>query len=329
MTKPKVFITREIPSTGLDMLKNRYDLEVNPDDRPLTKQEIITGIQGKDALLSQLTDTIDAEVVAANPHLKIIANYAVGYNNIDVAEATKRGIPVSNTPGVLTETTADLAWLLMMAVARRLGECERFIRTQEFRGWGAMFLLGTDVYGKTLGIVGMGRIGKAMAKRAQGFDMKVIYYNRSGAIPDNEEQQLGATYYPLEDLLQEADFVSLHVPLTDCTRHMIGKKELEAMKESAYIINTARGSVIDEQALIAALKEKKIAGAGLDVFENEPHVPKELIAMENIVIAPHVGSATFETRDRMGTMAAHNIIAALNGEEIPNLINKEAVNIKK
>ncbi|MBZ4687303.1 MAG: glyoxylate reductase [Clostridia bacterium] len=325
MSRAKVFVTREIPAAGLDMLKERYDVEVNPYDRPLTKEEIIAGVKGKDALLPLLTDIIDAEVMDANPNLKIIADYAVGYNNIDIEEATKRGIPVSNTPGVLTETTADLAWLLMMAVARRLGECERYLRTKEFKGWGPMFLLGTDVYGKTLGIIGMGRIGKAMAKRAKGFDMRVIYYNSSGAISEEEEKRLEAMYYPLEDLLKEADFVSLHVPLTKGTRHLIGEKELELMKETAYIINTARGPVIDEKALIAALKEKKIAGAGLDVFENEPLVPKELLQMENVVLAPHVGSATLETRSRMAVMAAQNIIAALNGEEIPNLVNKEVL----
>lgn len=329
MAKAKIFVTRKIPEAGLELLRKEFDVEVNPHDRALTREEIIEGVKDKDALLSLLTDRIDGEIMDAAPNLKIIANYAVGYNNIDVKAATERGIVVSNTPGVLTETTADFAWALLLAVARRLCESERVLRSGGFRGWEPLFLLGTDVYEKTLGIVGMGRIGKAVARRAKGFRMKVLYYRKSGPLPPWKEEALSAKYCLFEDLLKEADYLSLHVPLTAETYHMIGEKELSMMKKSAYIINTARGSVIDEEALIAALKQGKIAGAALDVYENEPYVPAALCEMENVVLAPHLGSATVETRNAMAVKAAENIIAMLKGREVPNIVNKEVLNKKK
>lgn len=322
MSQGKVFITRDVPSRVIETLKEDFHVEVNPHDRELTKEELAEAVKEKDALLCLLTDTIDAQVLDAADRLKIVANYAVGFNNIDIDAAVKRGIAVANTPGVLTETSADFAWTLLMAAARRLGEAERFLRAGKFKGWKPLLLLGDDVYGRVLGIVGMGRIGKAVAERARCFKMKVIYYDER-QLTSEEENQLNAEFYPFEKLIRESDFISLHVPLTESTKYMIGKKELEEMKETAYLINTARGPVIDEKALIEALKNKVIAGAALDVFEYEPYVPEELMELENAVLAPHVASATKETRERMGMIAAENIIAALKGEQIPNLVNKE------
>lgn len=320
--RPKVFVTRKIPEPGLDMLKAACEVYVNPEDRVLTKQEIMDGVKDKDALLCLLTDTIDGEVMDAGPSLKVIANYAVGYNNIDIAAATARRIPVSNTPGVLTETTADLTWALLMAVARRIVEGDKFVRAGKFKGWGPLMLLGTDVYGKTLGIIGLGRIGEAVARRARGFGMRVIYTN-SKPRKKPDDQTLGVEYRPLDRLLQEADFISIHAPLTEDTYHLVGEKELKMMKKSAYLINTSRGPVVDEKALVRALQEGEIAGAGLDVFENEPEIAPGLAELDNVVIIPHLGSASLETRTKMATMAAANILAGLRGEVLPNLVNRE------
>lgn len=322
MSGGKVFITRDVPSRVIETLKKEFEVEINPHDRELSKEELAEAVKGKDALMCLLTDTVDDQILEAADRLKIVANYAVGFNNIDVNAASKRGIAITNTPGVLTETTADFAWTLLMAVARRLCEAERFLRAGKFKGWKPLLLLGDDIYGKVLGIVGMGRIGKAVAERAKCFKMKIIYYDER-RLAAEEENQLNAEFYPFEKLIKESDFVSLHVPLTESTKYMIGGKELEEMKETAYLINTARGPVVDEKALIEALKNKNISGAALDVFEYEPYVPEELIELENAVLAPHVASATRETRERMGMIAAENIIAALKNEQIPNLINKE------
>jgi len=321
----KVFVTRRIPKKGIEMLKQKgYELEVNEEDRVLAKKEIIKGVKGKDALLCLLTDTIDSDIIDAEPGLKAISNYAVGYNNIDVEYATKKKIPVTNTPGVLTDTTADLAFTLMMAAARRIGEGERLARAGRFKGWGPLMLLGQDIHGKTLGIIGAGRIGTAIAKRAEkGFGMKIIYTDTH----KNErlEKEVDARFVTQEELLKESDFVTLHVPMLPETKHLISEKELGMMKKTAILINTSRGPVVDEKALIKALKEKKIFAAGLDVFENEPDIPKELRELENVVIVPHLGSASVETRTKMATLAAQNLIDVMEGRVPKHLVNDVAV----
>ena len=322
----KVYVTRMIPQPGLDVLKKEVSVDLNPYDRVLTKEEIIKGVKGKDGLLCLLTDQIDEDVIAAEPKLKMIASYAVGYDNIDVAAATKRGIPVSNTPGVLTETTAELAWALLFSVARRIVEGDTFTREGNFKGWAPMLMLGQDITKKTLGIIGTGRIGTAFALKSKGFDMKVIYTDEQR----NEllERTLGAKKVPLSTLLKEADFISLHVPLTKETYHLIDEKELHMMKKTAVLINTARGPIIYEKALVKALKERWIFGVGLDVYEQEPQVSKELRGLDNVVLQPHTGSATIDTRTKMAIMAAENMITGLKGKLPPNCINKEVFSTK-
>lgn len=320
----KVYVTRQIPEPGLELITKDCEMEINTEDRVLTREEIIRNVKGKDGLLCLLTDDIDEQIMDAEPNLKIISNYAVGYNNIDVEAATKRGIIVTNTPGVLTDTTADLAWALLMSVARRIVEGDKFTRSRKFKGWGPMLLLGTDVYGKTLGIIGLGRIGRAMAKRARGFDMEVIYYDLYRA-DESTERKLNVRYVPFEELLKQADFVSIHVPLSKETHHLFGKKEFEMMKKSAYLINSARGPIVDEKALVEALVNKEIAGAGLDVYENEPMVEEKLLELDNVVLIPHLGSATLETRTKMALMAAENLLAGLKGEKPPNIVNPEVL----
>lgn len=317
----KIFVTRKIPEQGLNLLKKEHEIDLNPNDRVLTREEIIEGIKGKDGLLCLLTDPIDKEVINAEPQLKMIASYAVGYDNIDVAAATKRNIPVSNTPDVLTETTAELAWALLFSVARRIAEGDTLTREGNFKGWAPMLLLGQDVSHKTLGIIGTGRIGTAFALKSKGFEMKVLYTDehRNKRI----ESDLGAKQVSLSELLKESDFISIHVPLTKTTHHLIDEKELSMMKKTAILINTARGPIIHETALIKALKEHWIFGAGLDVYENEPEIPDELKKLKNVVLQPHTGSATSETRTKMALMAAENLIIGLKGGVPPNCVNKE------
>jgi glyoxylate reductase len=318
--KPKVFLTRELPPKAMERLRQETDLEMNTEDRVLTKQEIIDGIKGKDALLCLLTDQIDSEIISNNPKLKIIANYAVGFNNIDIDAATKFGIPVSNTPGVLTDTSADMTFALIMATARRIPEGDKFVRTGKWNGWGPLQFLGTDVYESTLGIIGMGRIGKAVAKRANGFDMDIKYWNRT-RLPEKEEKQLGLEYLPFKQVLGVSDFVSLNVAFNEETFHLISTREFELMKTTSIIINTSRGPVLDEKALVIALQEGKIGGAGLDVFENEPKIEPELVEMNNVVLLPHLASATIATRTKMAMIAIDNLLAGLRQEKIPNIIN--------
>lgn len=320
--RPAVFVTRRIPEPGLDLLRTVCDVEVNQEDRVLTREEVIEGVKGKDALLCLLTDAIDATVLDANPGLKVVANYAVGYNNIDVGAATQRKIPVTNTPGVLTETTADFAWALLMSTARRVVESDKFTRAGLFNGWAPMLFLGCDVYAKTLGLVGFGRIGEAVARRAGGFSMEVLYYDEYRRDPD-EEKRLGVRYAPFDELLRRSDFISIHVPLMDGTRHMFGEAEFKAMKNTAVLINTSRGPVVDERALVAALREREIAGAGLDVYEAEPELEPGLVELDNVVLAPHIASASVETRTKMAVMAAQNVLAAVRGEVPPNIVNRE------
>jgi len=317
----KIFVTRKIPDPGLKILRSKHDIEVNPHDRVLTKEEIIKGLKGKDGLLCLLTDTIDEEVIRSEPNLKMIASYAVGYDNIDVKTATEQGIPVSNTPGVLTDTTAEMAWALLFSVARRTVTGDSFTRAGKFKGWGPMLMLGQDVTNKTLGIVGAGRIGTVFALKSKGFDMKVLYVsNHTNQIL---EKEVNAKKVDLSKLLNESDFISLHVPLTKKTYHLIGERELQMMKKTAILINTSRGSIIDEKALVKALKEKWIFGAGLDVYEHEPEITEDLKKLDNVVLQPHSASATFETRTKMAIMAAENMIVGLKGRIPPNCINKE------
>ena len=317
----KVFVTRRIPDAGLDLLKEHHDIEVNPENRVLSKQEILDGVKDKDGLLCLLTDTIDKEIIEAESKLKMIANYAVGFNNVDVKTATKKGIPVSNTPGVLTDTTAELTWSLIFAVARRIAEGDRFARAGHFAGWDPLLLLGMDLKGKTLGIIGAGRIGTAVALKSQGFDMDVLYVDKQKN--KTLEQKLHATKSSIDEALKKADVISFHLPLVDETRHIISKKEFQLMKDSAILINTSRGPIVDELSLIEALEKKWIFGAGLDVYEEEPKVPTALKKLDNVVLQPHLGSATFETRAKMATMAAENMIVGLKDEIPPNCVNPE------
>ncbi|MGC8971388.1 MAG: 2-hydroxyacid dehydrogenase [bacterium] len=321
----KVYITRRIPEPGIEMIRKEHEVEVNPYDRVLTREELLQAVKGKDGILCLLTDKIDAEVFdAAGPQLKVVSNYAVGYDNIDVNEATKRGIVVTNTPGVLTETTADLAWALILATARRIVEADKFTRAGKYEGWAPMLFLGQDVYGKTLGIVGMGRIGQAVARRAKGFNMKVLY-NDIRRIPEELEKELNATFVSLDELLEQSDFVSLHTYLSPETYHLINEERLRKMKKTAYLINTSRGPVVDENALVKALKEGWIAGAGLDVYEFEPKLVPGLAECENTVLLPHIASASVETRTKMATMAAENLLAVLAGKTPPNPVNPEVL----
>jgi glyoxylate reductase len=325
--KQKVFVTRELPGQGLEKVKKLFRTKMNPYDRVLTKKELLRGVKNVDGLLCLLTDTIDKKVMEQAPNLKIIANYAVGFNNVDVKEATKRGIMVTNTPGVLNDTTADLAWVLLMATARRIAEADKFTKRKLYKGWAPELLLGHDVWGKTLGIVGMGRIGKEVARRAAGFKMKVIYTDvrRFPEVEKDLKKQIEIKYVPLKVLLKTADFVTIHVPLLPGTRHLIGKKEFKMMKQSAILINAARGPIVDEKALVSALKKGWIAGAGLDVFEKEPKVEPGLLKLNNAVLLPHLGSASIETRIKMTDMAVENLIYGLAGRIPPNIVNKEVL----
>ena len=319
-----VFVTRRIPQPGIDILLKHCDhVDVNPHDRPMTHDEILKSVKGRDGVICLLTDAIDSAVFQAADKARIFANYAVGYNNIDIQAANRRGILVTNTPGVLTEATADLTWALIFALARRIAESDRFTRNGLFKGWGPMLLLGSEVYGKTLGVVGAGRIGAAVARRASGFNMRVLYADSKKK--RDLEDRLDARRAELETLLRESDFVSLHVPLTPETTHLIGKHELEMMKESALLVNTSRGPVVDEQALVDALESGRIAGAGLDVYEEEPRLNPGLIQLDNVILLPHIGSATVEARTQMAVMAAENLLAGLRGDVPPNLVNPEVV----
>ncbi|MGM0603830.1 MAG: 2-hydroxyacid dehydrogenase [Bacillota bacterium] len=318
--KKKIYITRKIPDIGLDMLKEKFDIKVNEKDRVLTKEEIIENMDRCDGLLSLLTDTIDKEIIASNPNLEIISNYAVGYNNIDIDYASKNDIIVTNTPGVLTETTADMTWALMMAISRRIVESDKFVRDQKYKGWAPKLLLGKDVYGKKLGIIGLGRIGRAVARRAEGFGMEV-YYNKRSPLSDKEEKELNVTYCGLKELLKSSDFITINCLLNDQTHHLIGEHEFKVMKNTAVIINTARGPIINEDELVKALKKGEIAGAALDVFENEPKVHPELLKMDNVILTPHTASATTETRNKMAEIAAQNLIDFFAGDKVEYAVN--------
>ncbi|MDR6225239.1 2-hydroxyacid dehydrogenase [Desmospora profundinema] len=310
--RPRVLVTREIPDEGLQLLQKHCDVSVGARNRGMDRDELLSRAPDYDGILSMLTDAMDAPLMERCPSLKVISNYAVGVDNVDLKEAQRRGIAVTHTPDVLTDATADLAWALLMDIARRVTEGDRLNRAGGWKTWSPFFHLGREVTGATLGIVGMGRIGQAVAKRARGFDMRLLYHSRS-PLPAEREQEWGAERLPLEDLLQEADFVSLHAPYTPKTHHLIGKRELQLMKRDAYLINTSRGGLVDEGALVEALRSGEIAGAGLDVYEREPEMAEGLAQLENVVLAPHLGSATRETRGRMARVAAENLVAELVG----------------
>lgn len=320
----KVFVTRVIPQPGIDLLRRAgLDVDVNESDTPLDHDALRHAAESYDALVTLLTDHIDRSVLEAGKgNLKIVANVAVGYDNIDVDAATALGIMVSNTPGVLTDTTADFAWALIMSVGRRVCEGDAYFRAGKYRGWGIMLLLGGDIHGATLGIVGFGRIGQAVARRATGFGMTILYYDPI-VEADGVAAELGARKVGLETLLRESDFVTLHTLLSPETHHLIGARELEMMKPTAYLINTSRGPVVDEAALVEALRRNTIAGAGLDVFEREPEPAPGLTELSNAVLTPHIASASVATRTRMATMAAENVIAASRGERPPTLVNTD------
>ena len=321
--KPKVLVTREVFDETLEYLGAHCHVESNQKDVPFDPAELARRLADKDGLMCCLTDRVDATLLAGSPQLKVVANIAVGYNNIDLDACTARGVMATNTPGVLDDSTADLAWTLMLGAARRLTELERRVRNGEWTSWRLKQWLGVDVHHATLGIFGLGRIGQAIARRAAGFDMKVIYHNRKRVAPEIE-RRLNATYASKDELLRQADFVVLQLPYSPETHHMIGAAELKQMKPSAILINSTRGGVVDDVALIAALKEGTIRAAGLDVFENEPKLNPAFLELDNVVLSPHVGSSTEATRQAMAMTAAKNLVAALTGAKPPNLLNAEA-----
>ncbi len=318
--RPRALVTRKLLPEAHEFLDRHLDVEIGAEGRNLTREELIDKIRDKDGMLSLLVDSVDREVMDAAPRLKIIANCAVGYNNIDLACAEEKGILVTNTPGVLTDTTADLTWALILAVARRLPQADRFARAGRFEGWALDLFLGRDITGKCLGIVGMGRIGRAVALRAQAFRMETIYFDPHPLSPD-EERELKAAHVPMEELLERSDIVTLHTSLTAETHHLMGKSELARMKKSAILVNASRGPVVDEKALVRALEAGEIWAAGLDVFEAEPDIEPGLLELDNVVVLPHIGSASFETRQAMAMTAARNLAACLSGDVPPNLVS--------
>ena len=314
----KVLVTREIPEAGLRLLEG-FEVTVLSESPP-ERGELLEAVPGAAGILPTVTEQMDAVVMdAAGDGLKVIANMAVGYDNVDVEAATERGVVVTNTPEVLNETTADTAFMLLLAAARRLGEAERLLRSGGWDAWGPKQLTGPDVWGKRLGVVGFGRIGQALARRGRGFDMDLVYHDQYRN--EEAERELGAQYMELDELLRTSDFVSVHTPLTPETTHLIGAEELEKMKPEAVLVNTSRGPVVDEAALAEALAEGRIFAAGLDVYEEEPEVHPKLLELENVVLAPHIGSASIETRDKMAVLAAENLTAVLRGEKPKTPVN--------
>lgn len=325
--KRNVFLTRLLPAEPVARLREKTQLTTNPKDQPLTRRELLEGVADAEGLLCLLTDHIDDELMAHAPMLRVISNYAVGFENIDVEAATRRGIVVTNTPDVLTDATADMAFALLLAVSRRLVEADSLVRTGQWQGWGPTQLLGGEVTGATLGLIGLGRIGRAVAKRAKTFNMQVLYWNRTRLDP-KEEERLGVKYAPMETLLEQSRFVSLHIASAPETRHLIDAEALQLLGPDGYLINTARGPIIDEKALVAALQSGTIAGAGLDVYENEPELTPGLVDCHNAVLAPHLGSATLETRNAMGNLAVDSILAVLSGEIPSNVLNPEVYELR-
>lgn len=320
----KIFLTAEYPQPVIDILKAEFELDINNSGIPVTKEKMKQHLADADGVILLLEDKLDAEIIDTAPKLKVISLFAESLFNIDVDYATKKGIMVTCTPGELYQTTADLTWALLMAIARRIPEADRFIREGNFKGWYPANMLGGDIYGKTLGIIGLGKIGTAVARRAKGFSMNIIYTSETGPKPILEKE-LGCKYVTLDHLLRESDFISLHCKLTRTTEHIIGINEFSLMKKSAYLINTARGKLVDEEALVRSLKSKEIAGAALDVFEFEPKVSKSLLELSNVVLTPHIGVASIDNRYKMAKIAANNIKVALNGGIPKNLVNKHVL----
>jgi gluconate 2-dehydrogenase len=321
--KPKILVTREVFDETLNYLAQHCEVESNQQDDALRPEALAGKLADKEGVMCALTDRIDAALIGRCPRLKAVANIAVGYNNIDLPACTARGVQATNTPGVLDDSTADLAWALMLGAARRLTELERRVRGGEWKGWRLKQWLGVDVHHATLGIFGMGRIGQAIARRAAGFEMRVLYHNRN-RLAAEIEKKLNATYVGKEELLRQADFVVLQVPYSPQTHHLIGADELKRMKPSAILINSTRGGVVDDAALVAALKDGTLRAAGLDVFENEPSLNPDFLGLDNVVLMPHIGSSTEATRRAMAMTAAKNLVAALTGGVPPNLLNPEA-----
>lgn len=325
--RPRVWVSRPLFDDILDRLREHADIDVEDDDRDWTREQMAQKLRDKAGAILGVADPVDASVLAHAPLLRAVANRGVGYNNLDLAALSAAGVVATNTPGVLDETTADFAWALMLATARRVTEAERYLRAGQWKGMSFHILLGGDVHGRTLGILGMGRIGRAIARRAVGFRMPVIYHNRS-RLDEAIERDCGARYVDRDTLLREADFLVLTVPMTAQTRHIVGAAELALMKRDAFLINIARGGVVDDAALVAALAQGRIAGAGLDVFEREPAVPPEMLALDNVVLTPHIASASLATRRAMAAMAVDNLIAALgygpNAGHPPNVLNADS-----
>jgi glyoxylate reductase len=325
VARPPVLVTRRLPEQALDRIAAACDLTLYHGEAAMPRDQLLAQLAGKAGVITLLTDRVDEEfLAAAGPQLAIVANYAVGFDNIDLDACTRHGVLAANTPDVLTDTTADMAFALMIGAARRVAEGDRFLRSGTAWTWGPLMMLGQDVHHKTLGVVGFGRIGQALARRALGFGMTVLYHDVR-RVPAAAEQELGAQYRDLADLLREADFVSLHTSLSAQTRHLINADRLAMMKPTAVLVNTSRGPVVDEQALAGALREGRIFAAGIDVFEREPEVHPDLLACENALLVPHLASATVQTRLAMANLAADNLLAALNGQQPPTLLNPQAL----
>ncbi len=324
MALPRIVVTRTIPENGIRLLKKHFNVEVNRLQRDLSQRELRRKLIDAFGVVAMMANKFDGEFISGLESLQVISNFAVGYDNVDVTAATSHRVAVTNTPGVLTDATADLTLGLLLATSRRIVEGDRLVRAGRFTGWTPMMMLGNEVSGKIIGIIGAGRIGTAVARRALGFGMRILYFSRR---QNNEVEKIGGTRVDLNELLERSDFVSINVPLNDETREMIGRREIELMKSTAIIINTARGDVIDEDALIAALKGKRIAGAGLDVYKREPRVSRRFFALKNVVLAPHLGSATIETRARMAEVAALNAIAILKGERPISILNPQVLGL--
>ncbi|MFW6131485.1 MAG: 2-hydroxyacid dehydrogenase [Candidatus Aminicenantaceae bacterium] len=317
--KPKILVTRKIFPETLNFLKKHAECEIGLSDRSLRKNEIKSKIKDKQGLFCLLTDRVDKEVIDSAPDLKIISNCAVGYDNIDIEYAKTKNILVTNTPGILTETTADLTWALIFSVARRIPEADKFVRANKYKGWELDLFLGKEITGKQLGIIGMGRIGKAVARKALAFNLNTVYTDPKH-LSSKEEKSLNASFLPLDRLLSSSDIITIHTILSPDTHHLISKERISLLKKEAIIINVARGPIIDEDSLAEALKNKRIWGAGLDVYEREPSINKKLLTLKNVVLLPHIGSATIETRLKMANIAAHNLVQGISGKKPDNLI---------
>jgi len=326
----RVLITyRNIPGAGLvERLRERFDVCVYDGDGYMPRSELLQALADADGLVSMLSERVDGKLLDRSPRLKVVSNYAVGFNNIDVEAATRRGVMITNTPDVVTDATADLTWAIMMGIARDVCVVDRYVRSGEWKEWRPERFIAADITGSTLGIIGLGRIGQAMAKRAAGFDMKVIYADVNRA-PSEAEERCRAAYVPLDDLLRQSDFVTIHVPLNAQTRHLIDDRALSLMKPSAYLVNAARGAIVDEPALVRALQRKQIAGAALDVYENEPQLAPGLAELPNVILIPHLGANSRRTRDRMAAMTAENMMVALTGGVPPNLVNPEVLSNRR